>query len=215
MQRNIVNDFVPFALDEDANVLPQEQYLEDLALGPGFQRGILLSATTNKVWRQSSFISAGIAQWVFEELMEDVLDDGDLPAFVEQLRAAFRSYAIEGPQGPAGTMEVGTVTTGAAGSEASITNSGTDSQAVLDFTIPQGIQGVRGPMGPGLRIQGFVDTEADLPTSARQGDIWFAVDTRDGFVWNARTQQWVNVGPIQQPDLSEIDGGEYFADGEE
>jgi hypothetical protein len=42
---------------------------------------------------------------------------------------------------------VGTVTTGVAGSQASVTNSGTASAAVLNFTIPQGAAGTSG--GPG------------------------------------------------------------------
>lgn len=48
---------------------------------------------------------------------------------------------ITGPQGSAGSISVGTVTTGAAGSSASVTNSGTSSVAVFDFTIPQGAPG--------------------------------------------------------------------------
>jgi len=51
--------------------------------------------------------------------------------------------AITGPQGPA-TISIGTVTTGAAGSNASVTNSGTSSAVVLDFTIPQGQTGSAG-----------------------------------------------------------------------
>lgn len=57
----------------------------------------------------------------------------------------------QGPQGPAGaaaTVAVGTTTTGAAGSSALVTNSGSSSAAVFNFTIPQGIQGVTGSQGP-------------------------------------------------------------------
>jgi hypothetical protein len=43
-----------------------------------------------------------------------------------------------GPQGSSGTVSVGTVTTGASGSAAEVTNSGTPSAAVLNFTIPKG-----------------------------------------------------------------------------
>lgn len=43
-----------------------------------------------------------------------------------------------GPQGSSGTANVGTVTTGAAGSAAAVTNSGTPSAAVFNFTIPRG-----------------------------------------------------------------------------
>jgi hypothetical protein len=57
-----------------------------------------------------------------------------------------------GPTGPAGaaaTVSVGTVTTTAAGTQATVTNSGTASAAVLNFTIPQGIAGTNGTGGGG------------------------------------------------------------------
>lgn len=54
---------------------------------------------------------------------------------------------LNGADGAAATVSVGTVTTGAAGTPASVINSGTSSAAVLDFTIPQGIQGIQGVQG--------------------------------------------------------------------
>lgn len=65
-----------------------------------------------------------------------------------------------GPQGPAGkdgakgadgaaaTIAVGTVNTGEAGTNVVITNSGTSSAAVFNFTIPRGQDGAQGPQGP-------------------------------------------------------------------
>lgn len=52
-----------------------------------------------------------------------------------------------GPVGVAATVSIGTVTTGAAGTQASVTNSGTPSAAVLNFTIPQGPPGANGGGG--------------------------------------------------------------------
>lgn len=49
-----------------------------------------------------------------------------------------------GPTGEAATIRVGTVTTGDPGTEASVTNSGTDQEAVLDFVIPRGENGGSG-----------------------------------------------------------------------
>jgi hypothetical protein len=46
--------------------------------------------------------------------------------------------------GPAGTLAVGNVTTGAAGSQATVYNSGSATAAVLNFNIPQGATGVPG-----------------------------------------------------------------------
>ena len=42
---------------------------------------------------------------------------------------------------------MGSVTTGEAGSAASVTNAGTESAAVLDFVIPRGEQGPKGEQG--------------------------------------------------------------------
>ena len=50
----------------------------------------------------------------------------------------------KGDTGTAATIEVGTVTTGAAGTNASVTNSGTSTNAVLNFTIPRGNPGADG-----------------------------------------------------------------------
>ena len=49
-----------------------------------------------------------------------------------------------GADGAAATITVGNVTTGEAGTQAAVTNSGTTSAAVFDFTIPQGATGPQG-----------------------------------------------------------------------
>ena len=61
---------------------------------------------------------------------------------------------IQGPQGlGSATVTIGTTTTGDAGTDAAISNTGTDTAAVLSFTIPrgntgaQGLQGIQGPQG--------------------------------------------------------------------
>ncbi|KRM52332.1 collagen-like protein [Ligilactobacillus araffinosus] len=52
-----------------------------------------------------------------------------------------------GPAGGASSITVGTTTTLDAGEQAKVTNSGNDVDAVLDFAIPQGIQGPKGDKG--------------------------------------------------------------------
>lgn len=54
---------------------------------------------------------------------------------------------ITGPTGPAATITIGTTTTGEAGTDAIVTNSGTTEAAVFNFTIPQGITGPTGLTG--------------------------------------------------------------------
>lgn len=53
----------------------------------------------------------------------------------------------QGPQGIAATVKIGTVMTGEAGSAASVTNSGTENAAVLNFAIPKGEKGDKGDTG--------------------------------------------------------------------
>lgn len=52
-----------------------------------------------------------------------------------------------GEAGTAATIEVGTVTTGEAGSSAMVTNVGTTSAAIFDFVIPRGDKGEKGDTG--------------------------------------------------------------------
>lgn len=51
---------------------------------------------------------------------------------------------LQGPAGSAATITIGSVTTSAPGTSASVTNSGTSSAAVLDFVLPKGKDGADG-----------------------------------------------------------------------
>ena len=80
------------------------------------------------------------------------------------------SVNIKGAKGDTGTaasITIGSVTTGAAGSNASVTNSGTASNVVLDFTLPRGKDGKDGADG-GI----VVDTElSDTSTNPVQNKV--------------------------------------------
>ena len=75
-----------------------------------------------------------------------------------------------GPQGPKGdtgpkgdaaaTISVGSTSTGNAGTQATVTNSGTSSAVVLNFTIPKGADGAAGATGP----QGPAGADGAAPT---------------------------------------------------
>ena len=75
----------------------------------------------------------------------------------------------KGDKGDAGTIEIGTVTTGTAGSQASVVNVGTADTAILNITIPRGDQGM------GLTIKGNYESyEAFIeehPTGV-EGENW-------------------------------------------
>ena len=73
---------------------------------------------------------------------------------------------MQGPPGAAATLTVGTVTTGQPGTDAIVTNSGTESAAVLDFTIPRG---ATGPAGAGVPAGGTV---GQLLGKTETGTAW-------------------------------------------
>ena len=188
-------------------VLDNEGYL----LGGDTTRGVRLVATDDADLNPTNWT------WTVEFRLTDQDDvPVSLPSFNIELPsdttvdlttaspvpAANGTYYLVGPQGPTGatgdtgpagdaaTITVGTTTTGAEGTDASVTNSGTTSAAVLDFTIPrgdtgaqgpQGIQGETGPIGPtgatGIEWQGTWDVATDYVNNDAvfyNGASWFA-----------------------------------------
>ncbi len=76
--------------------------------------------------------------------------DNDVVPFVDlatnTTKKALKSE-LKGDAGLAATADAGTTTTLAAGQNATVTNVGTTSDAIFDFAIPQGIQGITGATG--------------------------------------------------------------------
>ena len=80
---------------------------------------------------------------------------------------------IAGPRGIAGTIEVGTVTTGAAGTQAEVTNSGDEHDAVLDFKIPQGARGNAATVRVGSVEMVATDDPPEVTNSGTETDAVF------------------------------------------
>lgn len=59
------------------------------------------------------------------------------------------------------TIKIGTVTTGEAGTQASVTNSGTDTNVVLDMVIPKGEKGDKGEAGGDIDTSNFATLADD------------------------------------------------------
>jgi hypothetical protein len=92
------NDFQPFATGGGANVVTQAQFTALTSiLANGFASGTAVSAQLNKVWRQSSFVSSAVAQLISDALQINVLDNGVVLTFEEQLRQAISlcNYGID------------------------------------------------------------------------------------------------------------------------
>lgn len=94
---------------------------------------------------------------------------------------------VQGEQGPQGakgetgaaaTIQVGTVSAGAAGSAPQVTNRGTANAAVFDFVIPKGDTGAQGPQGPTgpqgetgpQGIQGIQGPQGETGAQGAKGD---------------------------------------------
>ncbi|WAL80945.1 hypothetical protein OYT13_13775 [Pandoraea sp. XJJ-1] len=85
------NDFLPFAVGASANVLSQSDYAALTALASGFQAGTAVSAQLNKVWRQSSIMSAVLAQFIVSNSGQSAVDDGTTPTLLANLTGAIQS----------------------------------------------------------------------------------------------------------------------------
>lgn len=87
---------LPWAPSSSANVESQTDYAADGSLNTGYPfDSILPSATLNKTLRQSTFIAAGLANWMVQQGIS-VPDDGNLPVWVSNYSAALSTYISGG-----------------------------------------------------------------------------------------------------------------------
>ena len=91
-----------------------------------------------------------------------------------------------GADGAAATIIVGKVTTGEPGTDATVTNSGTENAAVLDFVIPKGEKGDKGDQG---------DPGQDGAPGA---------DGADGAAATIQIGQVTTVGPEEQASVTNV-----------
>ena len=134
-----------------------------------------------------------------------------------------------GPQGPQGTpgrsatVSLGTVSTGPAGSDVVVTNTGDEYNAVINFALPAGAQGPagqdgapgeQGPQGvAGMRgsytFTGFSNPSFSNPAAPNPLDNYLNTTTGDWFQYDAATFSWVLQGNIRGPrGLQGIQGPE-------
>ena len=75
--------------------------------------------------------------------IEQILEEG------RRCREQIGNVGPTGPTGPAGpvTIAIGTTTTGNPGTPATVSNTGTNQDAILTFSIPAGATGPTGPAG--------------------------------------------------------------------
>lgn len=106
------NDFLPFGSAVGANVSTQAEYAALAARANGFTAGTAVSKQLNKAWRQSSVMSATLAQFIADQSGNDVLDDGNLATIQTNLGLAIKAAIASGiPYATQVQAEAGTSTT--------------------------------------------------------------------------------------------------------
>ena len=119
--------------------------------------------------------------------------DFTIPQGVQGPQGIQGPQGVQGETGEAATIQVGTVSTGEPGTEASVTNGGTENAAVFNFIIPRGEQGIQGPQGdPGPKGEQGVQGEP--------GAVFTPAVSAEGVL------SWTNDGNLQNPDPVNIKG---------
>lgn len=147
---------------------------------------------------------------------------------------------LQGETGEAATVTVGTVTTGEEGTQAVVTNSGDDHNAIFNFTIPkgdigpqgpqgekgdtgpQGPQGIQGPQGEkgetgsAFKISGYYPDLVTLQTAVTApeiGDVYGVGATApyNIFIWDGT--EWVDNDTIQGPQGPQGEKGDIGPQG--
>ena len=115
-----------------------------------------------------------------------------------------KKFLVEGEGGGSGStvsVAVGKTTTGAAGTNASVTNSGTESALVLDFTIPQGATGPQGPKGE----QGEIGPQGEQGIQGKAGENGQQGPKGDPFTYSDFTEE--QLATLKGPKGDKGDAG--------
>jgi len=132
-------------------------------------------------------MSTGVNGWRFP----DYTDTPDVPRDLGILGTDIAAYiaAHPGPQGPSGDIAIGTVTTVSAATPASVVNVGTASSAILNLTLPRGVDGIIG--GPGATgaqgIQGPAGPAGPDGPTGPKGDAAATIAVQSTTTGNAGT----------------------------
>lgn len=86
--------------------------------------------------------------------------------YIKGATGAQGERGLQGDPGDAATIQVGTVTTVPYGQTANVVNSGTESAAVFDFTIPQGRPGQQTTEMDNLLLNSITTSSASFPIPA-------------------------------------------------
>lgn len=109
---------------------------------------------------------------------------------------------LQGVAGDAATIAVGTVTTGAAGTQVQVVNVGSPSAAVFDFTIPKGQDGT----GAGDMLKVDYDSIGDGVVNAAREVPWGGITDKPIVIASGATQEDArsSIGAVAASDVSAL-----------
>ena len=189
--------------------------------GPAFVKVSIADTITMDPGSEAEVVNIGTdndMELVFRIPMGVTGPQGEVgPTGAEGLPGAMGLMGPTGPEGPQGatgpagldgipnTISIGSVTTGDAGTFASVVDSGEGLNHILNFIIPRGEQGDMGPMGPegpsGTSVT-ILGSYADIGTLQREhpngtpGQSYLVGDNL--YVWS-NNDGWTDVGVIRGP----------------
>ncbi|AIR67653.1 tail fiber protein [Cedecea neteri] len=170
------NQFKPFATRPDANVTPQNEWENLPALLSGFTGGKASSAQVNKALRQTSFIAAALAQFVSDKSGQDVLDDGDIAAFLAKLTSGFGKQYLS-RQNPFADIKAD----GATAVSSALANLGLGEGSALPVGVPVPWALSAAPIG-WLKCNGAAFSAAQYPKLAQVYPALVLPDLRGIFI---------------------------------
>lgn len=159
--------------------------------------------------------SVNLGRVVGYSAYEIAVQNGFVGTEAEWLASLKGNNGADGQDGSSATIQVGTVSTGAAGTDAVVTNVGTSSAAVFNFTIPQGPAGTTewagiedkpfSTIGSGLSVDNGVLSATGGGTGYTDEDTLACINDTFGMSKTV-TQHSINTDVIQ---LTTTDATEY------
>ena len=107
---------------------------------------------------------------------------------------------IIGPRGFRSTVNIGTVTTGAEATQASVTNIGDEHDAVLDFEIPQGLKGDAATLRIGSVATGTPSSNVAVTNSGDEHNAVFNFSIPQGIQGEKGVESYLYVAYASQND---------------
>ena len=171
-----VQTFVPKIISMNtAGVDGGGNYIETLSIiTPGGQTG----TTAITITAQNSLNNAATGSQVLGFRVYGIKD----VTYTKGDKGDPGTNGTNGTNGAAATIAVGTTTTGNAGTNASVTNSGTSSAATFNFTIPRGADGASGTINSGTATayNGLLKGNGTNVVTAVAGTDYDASATNEG-----------------------------------